>query len=135
MKIFKRWPNRLTGILILALVWQMILLGAVAAQDDAEKRRPSKPNFEDVSTKTINLKIIGKTPKMIRTDHINYVVMESTEVVDRKGIPMELAQLPVPCTAKVYYEPSRLNDPFVWRIVYKSKLSGATINWSPPMMQ
>jgi hypothetical protein len=24
MKIFKRWPNRLTGILILALVWQMI---------------------------------------------------------------------------------------------------------------
>jgi hypothetical protein len=133
MKISKLWPKRLMGNLVLVLACQMIFAGAVAAQDDTEKYRRPKVKFEDVRTKSINLKIIGKRPEMIQTRHMKYFITDSTEVVDSKGKMMDLADLPVPCTATIYYEPSRLNKPFVWRIVYKGKMSGAKTAWSAPL--
>lgn len=135
MNIFKKWPNRLIGILIFALVCQMIFLGSVVAQEDSGQRRRTIASPDDVRTKSISLKIIGKTPEMIQTQYRNFLVMESTEVVDRKGRTMELAKMPVPCTAKIQYEPGRLNNPFVWRIVYKGPLSGAKTAWSAPIRQ
>ena len=135
MKIVKRWPNKLAGILILALVCQMIFLGTVVAQEKTELRRRPVASPDDVRTKRINLRIIGKTPEMVQTQYMNFVVTESTEVVDRKGNVMELAKMPVPCTATLQYEPGRLNNPFVWRIVYKGPLSGARTTWSAPTKQ
>ena len=132
MKIVKRWPNRLTEIMIFALAFQMIFLGTVIAQENATQRRRPVASPEDVRTKSINLRIIGKTPEMIQTRYMNFVVTESTEVVDRKGNVMELAKMPVPCRAELQYEPGRLNNPFVWRIVYKGSLSGARTAWSAP---
>jgi hypothetical protein len=123
------------GILIFALVCQMIFLGTVVAQEDSGQRRRPIVSSDDVRTKSISLKIIGKTPEMIQTQYRNFLVTESTEVVDRKGRTMELAIMPVPCTAKIQYEPSRLNNPFVWRIVYKVSLSGAKTAWSAPIRQ
>ena len=133
MKISKRCRNKLLGILAVALACQMILTGAVFAQDDTGKRNRPTVKFEDVNTKSIDLRITGKRPEMIQTLHMKYVITESTEVVDSKGKMMELADLPVPCTATIYYEPSRLNKPFVWRIVYKAKMSGAKTAWSAPL--
>ena len=135
MKIFKRWPNRLTGILVLALVCQMMFLGTVVAQENATQRRGPVASPDDVRTKRINLRIIGKTPEMIQTRYMNFVVTESTEVVDRKGNVMELAKMPVPCRAELQYEPGSLNNPFVWRIVYKGPLSGARTAWSAPIKE
>lgn len=135
MKIFKRWPNKLIVILALALACQLILLGSVVAQEDSEKRRRLVASPDDVSTKSINLRIIGKTPGMILTKHMNFLVTESTQVVDSKGIAMELAEMPVPCTAKIQYQPGKLNNRVVWRIVYKGPLSGAKTTWSAPIKQ
>jgi hypothetical protein len=135
MKIFKRWPNRLIGILVLALACQLILLGSVVAQDDSQQRRRTTVSPDDVRTKSIDLRITGKRPDMIMTQRINFLVTESTEVVDRKGNVMSLADLPVPCTAKIFYAPGGLNHPVVWRIVYKGLLSGAKTAWSSPIKQ
>ena len=135
MKILKRLPNRLTGILILALACQMMFLGTVVAQETATQRRRPVASPDDVRTKRINLRIIGKTPEMIQTQYMNFVVTESTEVVDRKGNVMELAKMPVPCRAELQYEPGSLNNPFVWRIVYKGALSGARTAWSAPIKE
>ncbi len=133
MKILKRWPNRLTAILIFALACQMVLLGTVVAQESAQQRRRLVASPDDVRTKSINLRIIGKTPEMIQTRYMNFLVTESTEVVDKKGNVMELAKMLVPCTAELQYEPGRLNNPFVWRIIYKGPLSGARTAWSAPI--
>ena len=133
MKIRKRWPNKLTGILILALACQMIFMGTVIAQEDTEQRRRPIANPDDVRTKSINLRIIGKTPEMIQTQFMNFLVTESTEVVDSKGRAMELAKMPVPCTAKLQYDPDGLNNRVVWSIVYNGKLSGAKTSWSAPI--
>ena len=133
MKIFKRWPNRLIRILILALACQLILLGSVVAQEDSEKRRRPIASPDDVRTKSINLTIMGKTPEMIHTKYMNFMVTESTEVVDSKGKIMELAKMPVPCKAKLQYEAIQLNNRVVWRIVYKGLLSGAKTAWSAPI--
>lgn len=135
MKTLKRWPNRLTGILIFVLACQMIFLGAVMAQENAEQRRRPVASPDDVRTKSINLRIIGKTPEMIQTQYMNFRVTESTEVVDGKGKVMTLAKMPVPCTAELQYEPGRLNNPFVWRIIYKGPLSGARTAWSEPIQE
>ena len=135
MKILKRWPNRLTGMLIFALVCQMIFLSTVMAQENAAERRRPVASIDDVRTKSINLRIIGKTPEMIQTRYMNFVVTGSTEVVDRKGNVMELAKMPVPCRAELQYEPGSLNNPFVWRIVYKGPLSGARTAWSEPIKE
>ena len=133
MKISKRWLNRLTGILIVVLACQMILLGAAVAQGDSEKRRRPTANPDDVRTQSINLRIIGKTPEMVQTRYMNFLVTEVTEVVDSKGRSMDLAEMPVPCTATLQYEPGRLNNPYVWRIVYMGPLSGAKTAWSAPI--
>jgi hypothetical protein len=135
MKISIQCPEKLAGILILALVCQMILLGTVVAQDDTEQKRRPIASIDDVRTSSINLRIIGKTPGMIQTQYMNFLVTESTEVVDSKGNVMALAKMPVPCTARIDYEPDRLNDPFAWRIVYKGPLSGAKTAWSAPIKQ
>lgn len=135
MKIVKRWPNRLTEILIFALACQMFFIGTVVAQENIPQSRRPAASPDDVRTKSINLSIIGKTPEMIQTQYMNFVVTESTEVVDRKGNVIELAKMPVPCKATLQYEPSRLNNPFVWRIVYKGSLSGARTAWSEPIKE
>jgi hypothetical protein len=135
MKTSKRWLNKTIGILILALACQMIFLGAVVAQDDTEQRRRPIASPDDVRTKSINLRIIGKTPEMIQTQYMNFLVTESTEAVDSKGRLMELAEMPVPCTATLQYESGSLNNRVVWRIVYKGPLSGAKTTWSAPIKQ
>ena len=135
MNIFKRWPDRLTGILIFALACQMIFLGAVIAQENTDQRRRPIASPDDARTKSIDVSITGKTPEMIQTQFMNFLVTESTEVVDKKGGVMELAKMPVPCKATLLYEPGRLNNPFVWRIVYKGPLSGARTAWSEPIKE
>jgi len=132
MKISTGWLNRLMGTLVIVLACQMMFLGTVIAQENATQRRRAVASPDDVRTKSINLRIIGKTPEMIQTRYINFVVTESTEVVDRKGNVIGLAKMPVPCTATLQYEPGRLNNPFVWRIIYKGPLSGARTAWSAP---
>ena len=133
MKILKRWPNRLTAILIFALACQMVLLGTVVAQENAQQHRRLIASPDEARTQSINLRIIGKTPDMIQTRYMNFLVTESTEVVDKKGNVMELAKMLVPCTAELQYEPGRLNNPLVWRIIYKGPLSGARTAWSAPI--
>ena len=135
MKISKGWLNRLMKTLVIVLACQMIFLGTVVAQENAQQRRRPVASPDDARTKSINLRIIGKTPEMIQTQYMNFMVTESTEVVDSKGRVMELAKMPVPCTAELQYEPGRLNNPFVWRIVYKGPLSGARTAWSAPTKQ
>jgi hypothetical protein len=135
MKTLKPWPQRLIGFFIIALACQMIFLGTVVAQENAQQRRRPVASPDDARTKSINLRIIGKTPEMIQTQYMNFMVTESTEVVDSKGRVMELAKMPVPCTATLQYEPGRLNNPFVWRIFYKGPLSGARTAWSAPTKQ
>jgi hypothetical protein len=122
-------------MLIFALVCQMIFLGTVLAQEKAEQPLRPVPGPDDVRTKSINLTIMGKTPEMIQTQYMNFLVTESTEVVDGKGNVMELAKMPVPCKAELQYEPGRLNNPFVWRIVYKGSLGGAGTAWSEPIRE
>ena len=123
------------GVLIVMLACQMILLGSALAQEDTEQRRRPTASPEGVRTQSLNLKIIGKTPAMLQTQFMNFLVTESTEVVDSKGNPMELEKMPVPCTARIDYEPGRLNNPFAWRIVYKGPLSGAKTAWSAPIKE
>ena len=135
MKTLKQWPQRLIGVLIIALACQMIFLGTVVAQENVEQPLRPIPSPDDVRTKSINLKIIGKTPEMIQTQYMNFLVTESTEVVDGKGKVIELAKMPVPCKAELQYETGRLNNPFVWRIVYKGPLSGARTAWSEPIRE
>ena len=135
MKISKAWLNRLMRPLVIALVCQMIFLGVAVAQNDSQERRRPVASPDDVQTQRIALKITGKRPEMIRAGQRSFLVTESTEVVDSKGNVMDLADMPVPCTAEIYYEPGRLNNSIVWRIVYKGKLSGAKTAWSAPIPQ
>ncbi len=135
MNILKKWPNRWKGIVIFALACQMIFLGTVMAQEDIPQSPRPVASPDDVRTKSINLSIIGKTPEMIQTQYMNFMVTDSTEVLDRKGNVIELAKMPVPCKAELQYEPSRLNNPFVWRIIYKGSLGGARTAWSEPIKE
>lgn len=135
MKILKKRPNRLTGILILVLACQMFFLATVAAQDNTQQRRRVMAGPDDVRTKSIQLRIIGKTPEMIQTQYMNFLVTESTEVVDRRGQVMTLEKMPVPCSAELHYETGTLGKPYVWRIVYRGPLSGARTAWSAPTKQ
>jgi hypothetical protein len=113
-------------------VFQIVFIGSVWAQEENNDRRRIVPSPETVKTESLNLKIIGKTPKVIRTKNIDFVVIDSTEVVDAKGKLMSLEALPVPCRATIQYEPGRLNNHLVWRVIFRAALPGATTAWSPP---
>lgn len=135
MKIRMQCLKKLGGLLLVAVACQMILVGAIAAQEDDQNRRRPSATAKGVQTKDINLRIVAKTPQMVQTRHINFLVTESTEIVDSKGKAMTLAEMPVPCKATLTYDQDRLNDPYVWRIVYRGKLSGAKTTWSAPIME
>jgi len=117
------------------LACQLILMGAVVAQEDSGESRRLLQDRKEVKaeSESLNLRIIGKRPELIMTDRGNFRVMLETEVANRKDQPMELADLPVPCKATIYYQSIKRKSPIVWLIVYKGKLKGAKTTWSPPI--
>jgi hypothetical protein len=135
MRILKFRAKKIRTILAIFLIFQFMLLGVALAQEDTEQRRRPTASPDDVKTKRITLKIIAKQPEMIRTKHRNFLVTESTELVDRKGNHLTLSELPVPCRATIFYEPKRLNNTYAWRIIYKGKFTGASTAWSAPLKQ
>jgi len=135
MKISRLWLKRLMGNLAVVLACQLILLGAVVAQEDSgESRRLwQDPKKVKAESERLNLRIIGKRPELIMTERGNFRVLFDTEVVNSKDQPMELADLPVPCKATIYYQSIKRKDSIVLRIVYKGKLRGAKTAWSAPI--
>jgi hypothetical protein len=108
-------------------------MGSAWAQERREGKIRRPPDPDTVQTKSVSLKIIGKTPEFIRTENMDFVVIDSTQVVDIQGRQLSLEELPVPCLATIQYEAySKSNSTYVWRIIYKGALQGATKAWSPP---
>ena len=135
MKISRSWLKRLMGNLAVVLACQLILMGAVVAQEDSGESRRLLQDRKEVKaeSESLNLRIIGKRPELIMTEHRNFRIMIETEVVNSKDQPMELADLPVPCKATIYYQPGKRRSPIVWLIVYKGKLKGAKTAWLAPI--
>lgn len=78
------------------------------------------------------LTILGKAPDSISAVEWQCEVTEETVIIDVEGEEITLADLPVPCTAKIEYQLRMDQDPVAKSITIQRISKGATKAWSSP---
>ena len=79
------------------------------------------------------LLIKGKTADAVLTPKTRFRVTRKTKIFNIRGKRISVRQLPVPCKAKIRYEPSPYIDPQALVIRVTQVFPGATANWKPPL--
>ncbi len=64
---------------------------------------------------------------------MRYTVTQLTKIFDSSGKAMTIADLPVPCRAKIYSQPQVNNDQIATKIIITEIMPGATTDWYVPM--
>jgi hypothetical protein len=77
--------------------------------------------------------IENKDMDSIRTAKSRFAIMGWTQIFSIDGRAIRLRDLPIPCKAKLTYEPMPYNDPRVIEIRVKEVFPGATANWTAPL--
>ncbi|MBU4443914.1 hypothetical protein KJ656_02375, partial [bacterium] len=95
---------------------------AVAAEKSTREYQPSA--LMVVESKDICSIIASKRLFRITTQ---------TKVFGPNGKEITIRDLPVPCEAKVQYEPLQYDDPTALKIVVKNIFPGASTDWSTPL--
>ena len=118
-------PMKVIFPLIVLGVFLLANAGITLSGDLGEKEVPRVlPSME--------VTIEKKTPQNVRAGGEIFKVTESTAFLDDKGIPLDLARLPVPCKANIAYLKT-LGDPEARKIQVLKVLPGATTYFPPPI--
>lgn len=64
-----------------------------------------------------------------------FLLIPATRVFTRGGKEIEMGQLPVPCQARLWYQPLPDNNPNVLQIQVLKSLPGASTAWAVPQPQ
>ncbi len=131
MNTFCRRSAAFLGLFLVVAVWMIasVSLPDAAAQDEAS--RPAFPAARILSARQAEVTIDIKTPEGIRVGVDRYLVTPATLIVTGDGEEVAYENLPVPCTARLFFEPSLYRDPEVLKIQVISVALGAGTDWSP----
>ena len=80
------------------------------------------------------VKIQGKTRDAVLASNMRFLITAQTRVFNHHGQEISIRALPVPCNAKVTYQPKRNSDPEALGIVVTQVLPGATTEWTSPSL-
>ena len=81
-------------------------------------------------TRSAVVTIMGKTTDAVTISERNFVVSESTVIVDVSGEKISLNDLAVPCTAEVKYQLRMDKDPLCLQIHVQKLQNVSRQNWS-----
>ena len=123
-KITKRY---LIKAVVLFLMWgAWIFIGPCAISAEEGKKVFGKSSF---------VLIQFKYKDAILTSEQRFLITEQTKILDSNGKEMTIRDLPVPCKAKILYQPLTNNDPNVLKIIISQVLPGASTAWPSPVSE
>jgi hypothetical protein len=119
----KKHLIKITALTLISLSWAFNLPQALAGGEKAVREyQPSAlmvVESKDIYSIIASKKLYQITPK--------------TKIFSPNGMEIPLHELPVPCEAKVQYEPVTYDDPTALKIVVKNIFPGASTDWSIPL--
>lgn len=121
-RIGKKYLIKIAALSLISLTWAFNVSQAVAAEKPAREYQPSA--LMVVESKDIYSIIASK--KLFR-------ITAKTKLFDPNGKDITIRELPVPCEAKIQYQPVKYDDPTALKIVVKNIFPGASTDWSTPL--
>ena len=121
-RIGKKYLITIAALSLISLTWTFNVPQAVAGEKTVREYQPSA--LMVVESKDRYSIIASK--KLFR-------ITTKTEVFGPNGKEITMRELPVPCEAKVQYQPVKYDEPRVLKIVVKNIFPGASTDWSTPM--
>ena len=118
----KKYLIKIVALTLISLTWTFNLPQAVAGEKTVREYQPSA--LMVVESKDRYSIIASK--KLFR-------ITTKTEVFGPNGKEITMRELPVPCEAKVQYQPVKYDEPRVLKIVVKNIFPGASTGWSTPL--
>lgn len=103
-----------------------LVLGAVAVLAENRTKHP---------TKTVSVTIKSKNGNAIITAGQRFLITDSTGVFDAGGNQMEANDLPVPCKARICYQPIMNGDPVALKIVVRRIIPDPSTALPQPLPQ
>ena len=124
LKITKRY---LIKAVVLSLMWgAWVFIGPSAISAEEGKKVFGKSSF---------VLIQFKYKDAILTSEQRFLITEQTKILDSNGKEMTIRDLPVPCKAKILYQPLTNNDPNVLKIIISQVLPRASTAWPSPVSE
>jgi hypothetical protein len=124
LKITERY---LIKAVVLSLMWgAWVFIGPCAISAEEGKKVFGKSSF---------VLIQFKYKDAILTSEQRFLITEQTKILDSNGKEMTIRDLPVPCKAKILYQPLTNNDPNVLKIIISQVLPRASTAWPSPVSE
>ena len=121
-RVAKRCLITIAALTLISLTWTFNVPQAAAAEKPAREYQPSALML--VESKDIYSIIASK--KLFR-------ITAKTKLFDPNGKEITIRELPVPCNAKIQYQPVKYDDPTALKIVVEDIFPGASTSWSTPL--
>jgi hypothetical protein len=118
----KKHLIKITALTLISLTWAFNMSHTSAEEKSTKEYQPRA--LMVVESKDIYSIIASK--KL-------YQITAKTKIFSPNGMEIPLRELPVPCEAKVQYEPVTYDDPTALKIVVKNIFPGASTDWSIPL--
>lgn len=116
--------------LMKAFVLSLIFLAGLFSGPFLTDSKASEEESEMYSSVLIQGKYIDA---ILAYKDMRYTVTKLTKIFDSSGNAMTIADLPVPCRAKIYSQPQEYNDPIATKIIITEIMPGATTDWYVPL--
>ena len=116
--------------LMKAFVLSLIFLACLFSGPFLTDSKASEEESEMYSSVLIKGKYIDA---ILAYKDMRYTVTQLTKIFDSSGNEMTIADLPVPCRAKIYSQPQVYNDQIAVKIIITEIMPGATTDWYVPM--
>ena len=116
--------------LMKAFILSLIFLACLSSGPFLTDSKASDEDSERYSSVLIQGKYINA---VLAYKDMRYTVTQLTKIFDSSGNAMTIADLPVPCRAKVYSQPQVYNDQIAVKIIITETMPGATTDWYVPM--
>ena len=120
-RVAKRCLITVAALTLISFAWTFIVPQA-AAEKPAREYQPSAlmvVESKDIYSIIASKKLFRITPK--------------TRLFDPHGKEITIRELPVPCNAKIQYQPVKYDDPTALKIVVMDIFPGASTSWSTPL--
>ena len=128
----KRWifrPGRPLALAVAALIFLMPAFTALA-QDDASPPYMAPERILSALQKEVTIQ--AKTPVDVLADRARYAVTPAT-IITMGDDTLPLSDMPVPCTAMIYYEKRRNQDSEAVKIKILDFAAFAGTEWAAPI--
>jgi len=121
-RIGKKYLIKIAALSLISLTWTFNVPQVVSGEKTVREYQPS------------SLMVVeSKDRYSIIASRKLFRITAKTKLFDPNGKEITIRELPVPCEAKVQYQPGKYDDPTALKIVVKDIFPGASTDCSTPL--